>query len=193
MARPLTFDRAIALEMAMQLFWSKGFAATSINDLTKAMGISKSSLYGAFGDKHSIFLEAIEFYCENITNRVRSAIDLPRPARQVIRSILCRAVDRILEPDGRRGCFLNNSSVEVGPNDQEVAARCRSGLSLMEETFESLVRRGQLEGDISIERDPQSLAWFLTGTINGIMVIGKSHPDRKNLNEIVETAMLAIT
>ena len=61
MARPLEFERLIVLEIAMQVFWSKGFAGTSVNDLTKAMGISKSSMYGAFGDKHSIFLEAIDF------------------------------------------------------------------------------------------------------------------------------------
>lgn len=192
MGRPLAFERSVALELAMQVFWSKGFAATSINDLTQAMGISKSSLYSAFGDKHSIFLEAIEFYCDNVTNRVRSAISLPRPAHDVIRSILARAVDRILEPDGQRGCLLNNSSVEVGSEDPAVAVRCHKGFNVMKETFECLIRRGQSEGYISNERDPERLAWFLTGTINGIMVIGKAHPNRPSLDDIVETAMSAV-
>ena len=192
MARPLTFDRQVALEQAMQVFWTKGYTATSIADLTAAMNLSKSSLYGAFGGKHTVFLEAIKFYRDHITARVRSAIDLPTPARQVIRSILGRAVDRILEPDGRRGCFLNNSAVEVGPDDSAAAERCRSGLLLMEDTFERLVRRAQAEGDISGEHDSRKLARFLNGTVNGIMVIGKANPDCQTLEDIVDAAMRAV-
>jgi len=192
LARPLAFDRQAALERAMQVFWTKGYTATSVADLTAAMNLSKSSLYGAFGNKHAIFLEAIEFYRDHVTARVRSAIDLPTPARQVIRSILGRAVDRILEPDGRRGCFLNNSSVEVGPDDPDAANLCRSGLLLMEDTFERLVHRAQAEGDISTEHDSRKLARFLNGTVNGIMVIGKANPDCQTLEDIVDAAMRAV-
>ena len=192
MARPPAFERQAALEQAMQVFWTKGYAATRVADLTAAMKLSKSSLYGAFGDKHAVFLEAIEFYRDHVTARVRSAINLPTPARQVIRSILGRAVDRILEPDGRRGCFLNNSAVEVGPDDPAAAERCRSGLLLMEDTFERLVRRAQAEGDIAAEHDPRKLARLLNGTVNGIMVIGKANPDYQTLKDIVDAVMKAM-
>ena len=192
MARPPAFERQVVLEQAMQVFWTKGYAATSVADLTAAMNLSKSSLYGAFGDKHAVFLEAIEYYRDHVTARVRSAINLPTPARQVIRSILGRAVDRILEPDGRRGCFLNNSAVEVGPDDPAAAERCRSGLLLMEDTFERLVRRAQGEGDIVAEHDPRKLARLLNGTVNGIMVIGKANPDYQTLKDIVDAVMKAM-
>ena len=177
----------------MQMFWTKGYAATSVADLTSCMGLSKSSLYGAFGDKHAVFLETIDFYRDHVTAQVRSVVDLPAPARQVIRSVLGRAVDRILEPDGRRGCFLNNTALEIGPNDPEVAARCRSGLALMDETFQRLVERGQAEGGIARRHDARALARFLTGTVNGIMVIGKANPDRQTLEDIVDAAMTALT
>ena len=192
MARPPAFERQAVLEQAMQVFWTKGYAATSVADLIAAMNLSKSSFYGAFGDKHAIFLEAIEFYRDHVTARVRSAIELPTPARQVIRSILGRAVDRILEPDGRRGCFLNNSAVEVGPDDPAAAERCRSGLLLMEDTFERLVRRAQAEGDIAVEHDSRKLARLLNGTVNGIMVIGKANPDYQTLKDIVDAVMKAM-
>ena len=192
MARPLAFDRQAALEQAMQVFWTKGYTATRVTDLTAAMNLSKSSLYGAFGDKHAVFLEAVEFYRDHVTARVRSAINLPTPARQVIRSILGRAVDRILEPDGRRGCLLNNSAVEVGPDDPAVAESCRSGLLLMEDTFERLVRRAQAEGDIAAEHDSRKLARLLNGTVNGIMVIGKANPDYQTLKDIVDAVMKAM-
>ena len=192
MARPPAFERQVVLEQAMQVFWTKGYAATSVADLTAAMNLSKSSLYGAFGDKHAVFLEAVEFYRDHVTARVRSAINLPKPARQVIRSILGRAVDRILEPDGRRGCFLNNSAVEVGPHDPAAAERCRSGLLLMEDSFERLVRRAQVEGDIAVEHDSRKLARLLNGTVNGIMVIGKANPDYQTLRDIVDAVMKAM-
>ena len=192
MARPLEFDRTQALEKAMEVFWTNGYKATSVNDLTQAMGLSKSSLYGTFGGKHVIFIECIKFYRDNITIRVRFAMGLTRPATQIIGSILGRAVDRILEIDGRRGCFLNNTAVEVGAFDLEAAEHCRSGFKIMEETFEKLVRRGQVEGGISKECDPKKLALFLNSTVNGIMVIGKANPDRQSLENIVETAMRAL-
>ena len=193
MARPLAFERKMALEMAMQVFWSQGYFGTSINDLVEAMGISKSSLYGSFGNKRAIFLECIEFYSDNVAKKVRSAADVPGAARQVIRSVMRRAVDRILDAEGKRGCFLNNSAVEMGPRELEAAARCRSGIKLMEDTFECLVRRGQTEGDISMTRDPKKIARFLTSAINGIMVIGKVNPSRETLYDIVETTMEVVS
>ena len=119
MARPLAFERKMALEMAMQVFWSQGYFGTSINDLVEAMGISKSSLYGSFGNKRAIFLECIEFYSDNVAKKVRSATDVPGAARQVIRSVMRRAVDRILDAEGkhkdaprRRSKCLENARIE---------------------------------------------------------------------------------
>lgn len=189
MARPREFDREQVLERAMQVFWSKGYGATSMHDLTAAMGLSKSSLYDTFGSKHDLFLETIEYYHHNVSSQVRSVAELEMPAHQVILAVLNRAVDRILEPNGRRGCFLNNCAVEVGPSDEAAAQRCRAGLATMEETFLKLVKRAQREGSIAPQRDARSLARYLTSTINGIMVIGKANPDRTVLEDIARVAV----
>ena len=192
MARPREFNREQVLERAMQVFWSKGYTATSMRDLTDAMGLSKSSLYDTFGSKHDLFLESIDYYRDNVSAQVRSVADLEKPADQVILAVLSRAVDRILEPNGRRGCFLNNCAVEVGPIDEAAAERCRAGLGMMEETFLRLVRRAQLEGSISPTRDAVSLARYLTSTVNGIMVMGKANPDRAMLEDIVRVAAASL-
>jgi len=191
-ARPREFNREQVLERAMQVFWSKGYTATSMRDLTDAMGLSKSSLYDTFGSKHDLFLESIDYYRDNVSAQVRSVADLEKPADQVILAVLSRAVDRILEPNGRRGCFLNNCAVEVGPIDEAAAERCRAGLGMMEETFLRLVRRAQLEGSISPTRDAVSLARYLTSTVNGIMVMGKANPDRAMLEDIVRVAAASL-
>ncbi len=189
MARPREFDESEVLEKAMQVFWTHGYEASSLNDLTRAMGLSKSSLYDTFGSKHDLFLAAIDYYRDNVTGRVRSAADLDAPARHVIKAILGRAVDRILAPDGRRGCFLNNTAVEVGMHDPEARARCQSGMAVMEQTMHKLVVRGQSEGDISPAKSARALARFMTSTVNGLMVIGKANPDREALFDIARTAL----
>ena len=189
MARPREFERQEVLEKAMQVFWSKGYEATSLSDLTSAMGLSKSSLYDTFGSKHALFLESIDYYRDNVTVQVKSVADLQMPAIQVIMAVIGRAVDRMLQPNGRRGCFLNNCAVEVGPTDPEAAARCRAGMAMMEETFLRLVLRAQKEGSISPLKEARSLARYLTSTVNGIMVIGKANPDREVLDDIARVAV----
>ncbi len=192
MSRPREFIESEVLEKAMQVFWTQGYESTSLNDLTAAMGLSKSSLYDTFGSKHDLFLATIDYYRDNITGQVRSAADLDAPARHIIKAILGRAVDRILAPDGRRGCYLNNTAVEVGGHDPEAAARCQSGLVVMEETMLRLVKRGQGEGDISSRKSARALARFMTSTINGLLVVGKANPDRTVLDDIVEIAVSAM-
>jgi len=192
MARPREFDESNALEQAMQVFWSQGFEATSMTDLTEAMGLSKSSLYDTFGSKHELFLATIDHYKDNVTAQVRSAAELDAPARHVIASMFGRAVDRMTDGSGQRGCFLNNCSVEVGPHDPQAAERCRAGLAVMEESFHRLVIRSQGEGGIDAAKDARALARYLTGAINGIMVIGKANPDRDVLDDIAAVAMTAL-
>src|SRR5687768_10424816 len=97
MGRPRSFDRDVALEQAMRLFWEKGYDETSIGDLTRVMGIAAPSLYAAFGDKRALFEEAVELY--------ESQPDAPIAAGSIER-ILMRAADEYTKPDQPRGCFI---------------------------------------------------------------------------------------
>jgi len=173
----------------MQVFWSRGYEGTSLTDLTRSMELSKSSLYDTFGSKHDLFLEVIDYYRENVSSQIRSIISIDAPARQVIANVLGRAVDRILDPVGKRGCLLNNTAVELGPNDAEAAARCSAGLATIEETFHRLLTRAQARGEIGSDKDIPALARFFTSTINSIMVMGKADPDRARLEDIARTAL----
>ena len=192
MSRPREFNRNDALEKAMQAFWSRGYEATSLNDLTRIMGLSKSSLYDTFGCKRDLFLQSIDYYKDNVTARVRQALHVDAPANHVIASLLNRAVDRIVDSEGRRGCLLNNTAVELGMCDAEIAKRCASGLAVMEDTMHQLVLRGQQEGAINPVKNARALARFLTSSINGIFVMGKANPDRTMLNDIAEVALSAL-
>ncbi|MCX2723088.1 TetR/AcrR family transcriptional regulator [Roseibium salinum] len=128
--RPRNFDEAAALEAAMNVFWQKGFEATSLDDLTKAMGLSRSSFYGAFGDKQSLFLRAVEHYSSNGIRNLRNV------AETAGGDPIDAMMQAISDPKGGpRGCLLVNCITELAPHDEKVAALGRRHLESIEEIF----------------------------------------------------------
>ncbi len=192
MARPREFDKTVALGQAMNVFWSRGYEATSLCDLLSAMELSKSSFYDTFGSKHDVFLATIEHYKNTISAQVSAVAEVDSPARKLIDGMFEKAASRMTEKDGQRGCYLNNCAVDVALHDPEAAKLIHAGIGIMEKTFLSLVERGQREGDITAGKDAGSLARYLTSSLNGIMVIGKSNPDRDVLSDIARTALTVL-
>jgi TetR/AcrR family transcriptional repressor of nem operon len=192
MARPREFDTTEALSQAMQVFWSKGYEATSLTDLLDAMQLSKSSFYDTFGCKHEVFLATIEHYKKTMTAQFAGVASLDSPARKLIQSMFDRAVSRMTEEGGQRGCYLNNCAVEVALHDPKAAKLVNGGLGLMEDAFFALVRRGQSEGDIAADKDARALARFLTSSLNGLLVLGKANPDREALADICKTTLTVL-
>lgn len=192
MGRAKAFDVDDALHEAMNVFWSNGYKATSMADLTAAMGISKSSLYETFGSKHDLFLATIEYYIRTVTSQISGAAHINAPAIKIIRALFARAVQRMTEPNSRRGCYLNNCAVEVSVRDSEAAQHVANGLMLMEEAFYTLIIRGQREGMISASLNPTSMARYLVSNLNGILVMGKAQTDTEKLYDVVDITMAAL-
>jgi TetR/AcrR family transcriptional repressor of nem operon len=192
MARPREFDRTEVLVKALDIFWTKGYEATSLNDLIVSMGLSKSSFYLTFGSKHDVFLTTIEHYKNTMTAQIASVAQLELPAKKLISSLFNRAISRILEEGGLRGCFLNNCAAEVALKDAKAARIIKSGFELMEETFFLLVQRGQMEGDISKSKDARALARYLNSSLNGLFVSAKANSDPISLADIVQVSLSAL-
>ena len=192
MARPREFDKTEALNKAMNVFWTKGYEATSLCDLLQAMGLSKSSFYDTFGSKHEVFLDTITYYKKTRTSQITEVANLDSPARKLIESLFERAVSRITEEGGQRGCYLNNCAVEVALHDPAAAKLIDVGIGLMEDTFFSLVERGQREGDIVSTKDARALARYLTCSLNGLMGIAKANPDPEALDDIVRMSLTTL-
>jgi len=132
--RPRNFDEAAALDAAMQVFWQKGFEATSLDDLTKAMGLSRSSFYASFGCKQTLFLRAVDHYS-------RRGI---RSLREVAETSDGDAVDTMMQalanPEGgSRGCLLINCITELAPHDEKVAELGRRHIQNIEEIFATVI------------------------------------------------------
>jgi TetR/AcrR family transcriptional repressor of nem operon len=186
--RPTEFDRQAALEKAMGLFWRNGYEATGLTDLTKEMGIGRQSLYNAFGDKHSLFVEAIKHYSSRNTQPLIGILQSPGSGVSNIRKTLEAAVSFMTSGDCC-GCLVTNSIVELAPHDEEVAEVVRSALNRMEKAFKEAVDRAVESGEISADVDTQAMARFLNNTLHGIVVMGKASASKAALKDVVKIAL----
>jgi TetR/AcrR family transcriptional repressor of nem operon len=193
MARPREFNVDHALDQALQVFWSKGYETASLRDLIGAMGISKSSFYDTFGSKHELFLTVIDRYNSTVAACGLEAMIQESPSPKAgIGNLFQGIIETMTRGGEKRGCFLNNCAVEVACSDPQAADRVASGLARTEETFYCAIRRGQKLGEIGADKEPRALARYLTGMLNGLLVMGKANPDRKTLQDVARVAMTAL-
>ena len=173
----------------MQAFWTKGYRATSLDDLCAATGLSRSSLYAAFGGKRALLHRSLDRYEEQGVARISAALGRPGPVRHTIAAFLDDLIDRIVEGPGRRGCFIGNCAAELARNDRTTAARVRRSLSRVEGLFREALLRARARGELRRTADVRALARFLVSGIQGLRLVGKANPDRATLKGIAEVML----
>ncbi|HEX9465093.1 MAG TPA: TetR family transcriptional regulator [Alphaproteobacteria bacterium] len=183
MARPREFDPDTALDRAMQVFWARGYEATSLDDLCEATGLSRSSLYAAFGDKRDLLLQSLDLYSDRGAARFMAALAL-RPIRKALRKILDEFIDQIVAGPGRRGCFVGNCVAELAGGNREALVRVRRILARNEAIFREALAQAKRRGELSPAADPAALARFITAGLQGLRLFGKANPDRAALDDI---------
>lgn len=189
MARPKEFDETVALEAAIECFWSRGYEATSMRDLTESMGITAASLYNAFGDKRSLYRRALDHYVERgFCERVRRFEGQLRPRESIV-AFFEEIVALSLGDTRRKGCMIVNSALEVAPHDPEFQAVVADVTRQMEAFFYRCVRAGQLAGTISSEQPADDVARLLLGVLMGLRVLARTRPDRKLLEGILRPVL----
>ena len=189
MARPREFDVDTALERAMDVLWSKGYEATSLDDLCEATGLSRSSLYATFGNKRNLLLRSVARYVERRTPNIAAILERPLPIRDVFAALLEEFIDQIVAGPGRRGCFLGNCAAELPRSDRAALAQVRQGLACTEAIFRAALARAKTRGELSSDADVAVLARFLTSAIQGLRLVGKVNPNRAALNDIAKTML----
>jgi len=190
MIRAKQFDKHAVLDEAMQLFWERGFHATSIQDLVDHLGVNRQSLYDTYGGKDQLFMAALERYREIQSVPVRQLLERDDPVREVLRDFFRNTVDSLLG-DGK-GCFLANAATELATHDPAVAQVCAANARQLEGAFAGLLTRAQQRGEISADHSPLQLARFLMNTSVGLAVTVKATRDRKVLNDVVEVALAVL-
>jgi TetR/AcrR family transcriptional repressor of nem operon len=184
MARPKEFNREEVLDRAIATFWCRGYEATSVQDLLDEMGINRGSLYDTFGDKHTLFLAAIDRYYDRALAGTVASLEAPGPARVAIERTVRSMVECAGADVQRRGCLMTNSAVELAPRCAETAGRVARYYRDTEAAFERAVARARREGDVRSELDDLSIARFLTCSLQGLQVYAKVAQDRGALGDI---------
>lgn len=189
MARHKEFDQDKALDKAMTLFWQKGYAATSIQDLVDHMGIGRRSLYDTFKSKHDLFLAALDRYRSMDSESTATVDDSSVSPIVAIRDIFEGMVAVAVADRDRKGCFVVNSAVELAGQDDAVTTRSREAFHDFESVFQTLLDQAQQAGELSLEQDIQALAQYLTNAIYGIRVMSKMNPDKEVLTNVVNLTL----
>jgi AcrR family transcriptional regulator len=174
MARPRKFEEADVVAAARDQFWSAGYAGTSLDDLTEATGLGRGSLYGAFGDKHALYLRALEDYCSVTMGAV--ANDLGAVGVPALDRLLghLRKMAKTTATDAKRGCLMAKSAAELGSTDKEVARRVRASMQRYQTLLRDTIAEAQRDGDVDPGADPDQLALLVLTFLRGSEALRKS-------------------
>jgi TetR/AcrR family transcriptional repressor of nem operon len=189
MARQKEFDRDEVLLKAMEVFWSRGYKGASIQDLVQHMGVNRQSIYDTFGDKHSLFLEALDRYREIQSRKVFEVLERPGSMRRNLRQLFEEAVARSLSAEGRRGCFVGNSMSELAGRCKETTTITCSSMASAEKMFQKALQRGKEQGELRRVSDTRAVARFLYSNLQGLLLMAKATRDRKLLNDVVKVTL----
>ncbi|WP_031526972.1 TetR/AcrR family transcriptional regulator [Dyadobacter crusticola] len=189
MARTKDFNEEEVLEKAVCLFWHKGYNGTSMQELVDHLGISRSSLYDTYADKHTLYVKALEHYQNTSGGKMCEIINESTSARQAIRRLLELVTVDLLNDEQHKGCFMVNAEVEIASHDEEVKQIVRRNEEWIEDAFFRAIRKGQESGEIANTQDARALARFIFNNVKGIRVSAKSVTDRSFFEDIIKITL----
>ena len=189
--RPREFDTSTVLAHASDVFWRHGYHATSIDDLCKATGLLRGSLYGVFGDKHGIMLAALDHYADGSVARLAERLNAPLPPEESLRNALLHYARASMALTGQRSCFISKATLEMQPDDEELHARISAVQRRSATLLAAAVIRGQASGAFKSTLDEKAAAQFLLCIMQGMRVLGRTARDESEMMSIVDVAMSA--
>jgi TetR/AcrR family transcriptional repressor of nem operon len=188
MGRPKEFDRDQVVERALDVFWSRGYEGTSLDDLTGAMGLGRGSLYNEFHDKHALFLAALDRYRADRLAGLTEILETAATARAGIEAALRATVKLMFADETRRGCLMVNSIAELASSDPAVAARARESFELTAGAFRAALERGQRSGEVNPSLDVRETSRYLASAVYSIRLLAKLG-DRAIVDDVVEVTL----
>jgi len=183
--RPSIFDEEEVLGKATELFWTRGYEATSLDDLLGVMGMGKSSFYHAFGSKKALFEKVMDRFVNDSVHRMMTDLPVhPRPMERI------REFFREIAAGGwglhKKGCFMGNTVVELTNTDRALVARAVRRLERMEALFRQYIGAAQRSGELETREDAAILARYLLTMWNGLNITRRVHPDQAALGPLIE-------
>ncbi|MGY5451856.1 TetR/AcrR family transcriptional regulator [Agarivorans sp. MS3-6] len=190
--RPRSFDADKALEMALEVFWQKGYEGASLSDLTQAMGINKPSMYSAFGNKEQLFLQAIELYEKRPQAFFFPALEQPT-IYQVVKYMLNGVIENLCDPKQPQGCVIVQGALSCSENASTIKHALQERRAQASLALQQRFERAQQENDLSATANPEALAHYLATILQGLNVHSTNGATRQQLEQVAELAIATFT
>lgn len=192
MARAKSFDEDTVLHQAAQLFWERGYEATSLSDLEAHLGLGRQSLYNTFGDKHGLFLKALERYRREVGDLSFTALNAPGAGLGAIRKFFRWTVDMLTVPGPRRGCMVANTILERGNQDADALVQCNHSRDALERAFRRALTQAKADGDVRRNLDVDAAATMLLTLNYGLTVLAKTGARVREMQATVEVGLAGL-
>ena len=186
--RPREFDVDKALDLALQVFWRKGYEGASMADLTETMGITKPSLYSAFGNKEELFRKALDRYVDGPGGYFQVALAKPT-IRAVVEHLLLESADAVSDPDHPPGCLAVQGALSCGDAAESIKQELMSRRAKSEQDLRQRFERAIAEGDLPQGSDAADLAAYISAILQGMAVQAAGGTTREQLRKIAEMAL----
>jgi TetR/AcrR family transcriptional repressor of nem operon len=192
MNRTRTFDPSTALGQVVDLFSSKGYSETSMEDIVQTTGVSRYGLYGTFGNKRELFEQALEQYAEGMGKRSFLRLLEPGASLDHIRNIFTERVADMCGSDERKGCLFIHTAMELAPQDDELRGVLQRFMKRMSKAFAIGLDSAKGRGEIPENVDVDTAGDLLTSTMFGLVVLGRTGFPKETLDGIVESTLGAL-
>lgn len=189
--RTKEFEPDEIADAAMKVFWQRGYAATSVQNLVEGTGLSRSSLYSTFESKQGLYQQALRRYEAVTTANVELLSGSGSPKELIRQFLLGIAEDELGDPQ-KRGCLVANATLELAGHDEAVAELVAHNFLRLQKALEKLIQRGKQSGDVAPAKNPRALARFFVNTAQGMRVFGKGSPSRQRkqcLMDVIDVAL----
>lgn len=192
MVRSKTFDRSAALDSAVELFSSRGYSETSMEDLVQATGVSRYGIYGAFGSKRELFEQALEKFADNMGRMSFLRLLEPDASLNHIRAVFEERLDALHSGHELSGCMLCHTAMEIAPHDDEIGEVVQKFMKRMSKAFSIGLENAASNGEVRKDLDMAKGGEFLTGTLFGMTIMARSGFSRESLDSFVDTALTSL-
>ena len=192
MVRTRTFDPSTALTQVVDLFASKGYSETSMEDIVKATGVSRYGLYGTFGNKRELFEQALDRYADSMGKQAFLRLLEPDASLEHIRRIFQERVTDMCCAEETKGCLFIHTAMELAPQDEDLRDVLQRFMSRMSKLFSVGLESAKAKGEVRDSLDVNAAGELLTSTMFGLAVLGRTGFSREALDGIVENTLHAM-
>ena len=190
MARPVNFNQTEVLDKLTLVFWEKGFYDSSIEDLSSASGLNRSSLYNSFGNKEAIFKQVLKHYQEHYSKQRLEQILKTSPVKKALEEFFLSLIET--EQNRRLGCLLVNTSIELSPHNSQIDKDLQKSFKRVEDIFYKVLEKAQKNNEIDSNKDIRPIAKYLLNNVYGIRVSARAGSTKKDLKQIVKVILKSI-